>query len=137
MGEVSPADPSDVPSTPLISDGGEFNSVTTPQLSQPLPVTIPSGNTEDPFIVDRVREPVKLPTYALDPSAAPEDTSSRESAASATANVILSEVKESSDAYTPLKSIARYLCIILDNCEVWFPPIDSIHSPHSYTSEQW
>ena len=42
----------------------------------------------------------------------------RELAASATAKSVLYRVKESRNAYPPLKSIAGYLWHILDNCGV-------------------
>jgi len=37
----------------------------------------------------------------------------------ATAKLILRTVKESSDAFPPLKSVAGGLCAILENAEVW------------------
>lgn len=37
------------------------------------------------------------------------------------AKSILRTVKESSNAYPPLKSIAEHLYFILNNCEVWSP----------------
>ena len=39
----------------------------------------------------------------------------------ATAKLFLSGVKESADAFPPLKSVLGGLCFILDNCEVWEP----------------
>jgi hypothetical protein len=117
--EVNPADPSPVPSVSLISHGVEPDSTTLSTLSQPLPVTVYSGDTDlNPPISDRVQEPVKLSTNVLDPGAASEDTSNRKSTASVIATSILRGVEDSSDAYPPLKSIARHLCVILDNCEV-------------------
>ena len=44
------------------------------------------------------------------------------SAASAAAKSTLYRVKESPNAYPPLKSIAASLWHILDNCEVWASP---------------
>ena len=43
----------------------------------------------------------------------------RDSSASGMAKSDLYRVKESPNAYPPLKSIAGYLWYILDNCEVW------------------
>ena len=40
------------------------------------------------------------------------------STASATAKLLLRGVKESADAFPPLKSVVGGLCFILDNCEV-------------------
>ena len=41
------------------------------------------------------------------------------STASATAKLLLCGIKESADAFPPLKSVVGGLCFILDNCEVW------------------
>jgi hypothetical protein len=116
--ETNPTDPSPALSAPSISHGGESSGTTLSALSQSLPVTVSSGNTNGPPVLDRVREPAKSPTHALDPGAASEDTSNRESTASAIVKLILREVEESSNAYPPLKSVARCLGVILDNCEV-------------------
>ena len=45
------------------------------------------------------------------------------STASSEAKKTLRGVKESPNAYPLLRSIAEDLCIILDSCEVWFPPV--------------
>ena len=45
----------------------------------------------------------------------------RESTASAEARSTLRAVKESPNAYPPLKAVAEDLCFILDSCEVWPP----------------
>jgi hypothetical protein len=115
---VSPADTSPAPSAPSISHDGESGGTTLSMLFHPLPVTGSSGNADNLPIPDHVREPVKSSTHALDPGAASEDTLSRASTAPTTPNVVLREVAESSNAYPPLKSVARCLCIILDNCKV-------------------
>ena len=47
-----------------------------------------------------------------------EAQQSRNSAASAEAKSTLRGMIESQNAYLPLKSIAEYLCFILDNCDV-------------------
>ena len=49
------------------------------------------------------------------------------STASATAKLFLHAVKDSADAFPPLKSVAGSLCFILDNYEVWYS--FSIHNP--------
>jgi len=48
------------------------------------------------------------------------------STASATAKLILRGVRDSADAFGPLKSIAGGLCFILENCEVW-PSFHILH----------
>ena len=40
---------------------------------------------------------------------------------SATAKMLLYTVRDTADAFGPLKSIAGGLCAILENYEVWFP----------------
>jgi hypothetical protein len=79
-------------------------------------------------VLDRVREPARLSTHALDPGSASEDTSNQKSTAPTTPNAILRGIAESSDTYLPLKSVAKRLCSILDNCEVQSPY--HIFSPH-------
>jgi hypothetical protein len=115
--EVSPADPSPVPSTHPVSHGAESGG-TTQTLSQPLPVTVSSDNTDNPPVLDRIREPAESSTHTFDPSVASEDTSGRKSTPSTTRDLIPHGVVESSDAYSLLKSVGSCLCIILDNCEV-------------------
>ena len=43
--------------------------------------------------------------------------------ASASAKLLLRGVRDSADAFGPLKSVAGGLCFILENCEVWPPPL--------------
>ena len=43
------------------------------------------------------------------------------STASATAKLLLLGVRDSVDAFGPLKSVAGGLCFVLENCEVWSP----------------
>ena len=50
-----------------------------------------------------------------------EAQQNRNPAASAEAKSTLRGMIKSQNAYPPLKSIAEYLCFILDNCEVWPP----------------
>jgi len=55
-------------------------------------------------------------------SAAPaENKSDWKSTASASAKLLLRGVRDSADAFGPLKSVAGGLCFILENCEVWSP----------------
>ena len=54
-----------------------------------------------------------------DPSAAAGETKSNwKSNASAAAKLLLRGVRDSADAFGPLKSVAGGLCFILENCEV-------------------
>ena len=63
----------------------------------------------------------------LNSAAVDETQQNRESVASAEARSILRGVKESSNAYPPLKSIAERLWLILDNCKVYLPHANPTH----------
>ena len=54
--------------------------------------------------------------------AADEKKPNWKSTVSATAKLILRGVRDSADAFGPLKSVAGGLCFILENCEVWPSP---------------
>ena len=62
------------------------------------------------------------PAHTADSKAAPEklDWKSIASTAYATTKLAIHLVKESSDVFPPLKSVAGGLCAILDHCEVHF-----------------
>ena len=53
-----------------------------------------------------------------EPGTGDENKSDWKSTASATAKLFLRGVRDSSDAFGPLKSVAGGLCFILENCEV-------------------
>ena len=53
--------------------------------------------------------------------AANETKSNRKSTASAMAKLLLRGVRDSADAFGPLRSVAGGLCFILENYEVLFP----------------
>ena len=57
----------------------------------------------------------------LNSTTADETQRDRHTIVSAEAKSALRRVKESSNVYLPLKSVAKDLCFILDNCEVQFP----------------
>ena len=58
----------------------------------------------------------------VEPNAAPDENKSDwKSTASASAKLLLRGVRDSADAFGPLKSVASGLCFILENCEVWSP----------------
>ena len=116
--EINPADPSFAPSNPSISQGAESGGITLSAFPQPLPGTVSSGNTNNYPILEYIQEAVKSSTHPLDPGAMSEEVSNQKSTASATPSVILRGVEESSNAYSPLKSVAGCLRVILDNCEV-------------------
>ena len=57
------------------------------------------------------------PSTAVD-----EKKSGRGPTVSSSAKLLLRGVRDSADAFGPLKSVAGGLCFILDNCEVRLPP---------------
>jgi hypothetical protein len=60
------------------------------------------------------------PDESAEPSAAADEKKSNwKSTASATAKLLLRGVRDSADAFGPLKAVAGGLCFVLDNCEVW------------------
>ena len=66
-------------------------------------------------------------------TAANEKKSNWKSTAFATAKLLLRGVRDSADAFGPLKSVAGGLCFILENCEVWsdpFPTLPHLLHPH-------
>jgi len=71
---------------------------------------------------------VVRPDETLEPTtAADERAPNRKSTVFATVK-LLRGVRDSAGAFGPLKSVARYLCFILDDCEVW-------PSPRTYNSQ--
>ena len=86
-----------------------------------LHLTILSGNT-DTAAPDHAPEDIH-PGENTKPSAATnEKKSDWKSTASATAKLILRGVRDSSDAFGPLKSVVGGLCFILESCEVRSSP---------------
>ena len=64
------------------------------------------------------REPVKLSSYAIDPSAAYENKTNWKSTAYASTKVAIDIVRESSDVFTPLKAVAGGLSAVLKHYDV-------------------
>ena len=60
----------------------------------------------------------------------------QESTAYAEAKSILHRVKESSNAYPPLKSVAKDLWLILNNSKVWTLLKRSIHNAYGSSRKQ-
>ena len=67
-----------------------------------------------------------LPDKNAELETASEKKSSWKSTAFATAKLLLRGVRDSADAFGPLKSVAGGLCFILENCEVWSSPASTI-----------
>jgi len=107
------------PSTPWISHGGKPNSTRTYLFWLP-PLITPSDNAGDSTLPECEPEVVR-PDETIEPSVAvDEKKSSCKPTASATAG-LLRGVRDSAGAFGPLKSVARSLCFVLENCEVWPP----------------
>ena len=79
---------------------------------------VPSDNTNTSAIPDPVPGNIRPNENAESSATADENKSSWRSTSSATAKLLLRGVRDSADAFPPLKSIAGGLCFILDNCEV-------------------
>ena len=66
-----------------------------------------------------------------EPSAPPDEKKSDwKSTASASAKLLLRGVRDSADAFGPLKALAGGLCFILENCDVWSPSPNATHNAH-------
>ena len=76
-------------------------------------------NTDTPAVPDHVPEDLRSNESSEPNAAANEKKSSWRSTASATAKSVLRGVRDTADAFGPLKSVAGVLCSILENCEVW------------------
>ena len=70
-------------------------------------------------------------TNADDESAAvDENRPGWKSTASASAKLLLRGVRDTADAFGPLKSVAGGLCFVLENYEVRYPPSYAIHNAY-------
>ena len=79
-------------------------------------------NTVTPAVPDRVQPDPRSDENVEPSDAANEKKSSWKSTALSTAKLLLRGVRDSADAFGPLKSVAGGLCFILENCEVWLSP---------------
>ena len=101
--------------------------------SGPLPRPGPPAVTSD----DREREgnEPNPDDESVEPGAAPDvNRSDWKSTASASAKLILRGVRDSSDAFCPLKAVASGLCFILENCEVRSSSPNATHDAHQCRS---
>ena len=112
--EVRPSVPS--PSTPILH-GGKPESTWT-RLFHLLYLIVPSDDTEPSSAPDQVPEAIGTGESAKPGPAATDDKSNWGSTAVATAKLLLRGVRDSADAFGPLKSVAGGLCFVLENCEV-------------------
>ena len=109
--------PSPLSATP-ISPKQEADSTWALSPQQQRLITL-SDNADTPAVQGHV-EGDPRPDKSAEPSAITnEKKSSWKSTAFATAKLLLRGVRDSADAFGPLKSVAGGLCFILENCEVW------------------
>ena len=76
---------------------------------------VPSGNLDHSAIRHYDQEPARISSNVI-------DTSNLKSSVDSTAKSTLRRIAESSNIYFPLKSVAKDLCFVLDNCKVWSLP---------------
>ena len=81
-------------------------------------LTVPLEDADDPINPDRTQELHDKSGQ----NTAGENRSDLYSTVSAAAKLLLRTVRDSADAFPPLKSVAGGICSILDNYEVWFTP---------------
>jgi len=117
-GEVEQIYPST--SIPQIPSSGKPDGACA-LLFQFPPLIVPSDESDGAgtsTVPDHAPEAL-CPGGGADSSAAAEEhKTSWKSTASATAKLLLRGVRDSADAFGPLKSVAGGLCFILENCEV-------------------
>ena len=95
-------------------------------LFQLLPLTIPSDASVIPDPAPGALHPGENSGLGVTPDNSNPDW---KSTASATAKLLLRGVRDSADAFGPLKSVTGGLCFILENYEVWPPPVQHTHYP--------
>ena len=69
-------------------------------------------------------------------SAADENRPGWKSTASSSAKLVLRAVRDSSDAFGPLKSVAGGLCFIMENCEVRYLPLYATSNTYASTANK-
>ena len=100
-----------------------------------LYLIVPSNNVDTSAVPDRVPQDAR-PNERAEPSIpANKNKSDWRSTASATAKLLLRGVRDSADAFGPLKSVAGGLCFILENCEVR-PSASAVHNTYRCPSER-
>ena len=115
------------------TDGHEERVSSSGLLPRPEPRVLTSGGREQEGNGSNAEDKSVQPGTAAD-----ESKSDWKSTASASAKLVLRGVRVSADAFRPLKSVAGGLCFILENCEVWAPPLTlpiTLISPAAYEGE--
>jgi len=99
-------------------------------LPQPEPDVVAGGGREREGSGSNVEgESIQPPGATAD-----ENKSDWKSTASASAKLLLRGVRDSADAFPPLKSVAGGLYFILNNCEVRSPTSNAAHNAHRFRS---
>jgi len=113
---------------PGAGGSGEMTGPSGPP-PRPGPAVVTGGGREQEGIKPNADDKRVGPSVALD-----ENKSDWKSTASASAKLLLRGVRDSADAFGPLKAAAGGLCFILENCEVWFLSSNATHGAHWYRS---
>ena len=116
--EVGPLVPS--PSTPIVHSGKPESTRTC--LFHLLYLIVPLDNAEPSAAPDQLPEVSSMDEGAEPGPTAGEEKSNWRSTAVTTAKLLLRGVRDSADAFGPLKSVAGGLCFILENYEVRLAP---------------
>ena len=115
--------------SPLTSRSGQESNSTSTALFRVISLTPSLRKTGRPAVLGQIRSvfksgqsknPKPSGPKTTDPSAAHEDESNWKSTAYSTTKLAINLVKESSDAFPPLKSVVGGLSAILQHCDVRF-----------------
>jgi hypothetical protein len=112
-GKVEPA-----PSDPSIPENAEPTGMLT-SLFSPRFLTLPSNNIDPTPVPDHSPEGLHPEVSAEPGTVADEKKTDWKSTVSATAKLLLRGVRDTADAFGPLKSVAGGLCFLLENYEVF------------------
>ena len=130
--EIEP-DPSPL-SVALISPKQESDSTWTFPPQQLCLIAL-LDNADTPTVPDLVQGDPHPGENAETSAVSNEKKSSGKSTAFATAKLLLRGVRDSADAFGPLKSVAGGLCFVLENCEVWSDPCLYYYVSYTHASE--
>ena len=112
------------------TDGRGEKPDSSGSLTRPEPHVVTGGH-------DREEGGLNAEDKGVQPSAtADENKSDWKSTASASAKLVLRGVRDSADAFAPLKSVAGSLCFILENCEVRPSAPYPVHNVYRCPSER-
>ena len=91
-----------------------------------LYLIVPLHNADASAAPDRTQKELSPDENTESNATASDKKSNWKSTAYASAKLLLRGVRDSADAFGPLKSVAGGLCFILENCEVWSSPMYTI-----------